>query len=264
MNMNMNNVHLWKTFLKFSIGNLTAYRTDLLLRGIGMLLNVGLMIVILVLPYKYADDIAGWKQHELIIAMGMYFLMNGLCWALFKDGIFRIEDKIKYGLMDTVLLKPVNSIFMTSFFEIDVTRFADALVGGVIIVHQIVTHGVEVDLVRIVAFAASCVFGLVIVFALYLSANTLSFWTTEAYIGHVSNPIFTVAKYPIDLWGVRIEKLLLWVLPIGFMAYVPTALLLGKLPVWWAGIAGIVALGWVAGSRVLWGIALKNYSGTGS
>ena len=260
----MKTLKLWFTFLSFSLSNLVAYRVDLLLRLIGMVWSVGFMILVLALPYRYTDTIAGWDQHEIFIVIGMYYLMNGLSWMLFKDGIFRIEDKVKYGLMDTVLLKPVGSIFMTAFFEVDVSRLADAVVGVIIICHQVVVAGISIDPVRLLAVTVSCVSGLAVVFSLYLSANTLSFWTTEAYIGHVSNPIFTVAKYPVDLWGEKVAQFFYWVVPIGLMSSVPAGILVGKLSVEWAIFSVMVSMVWVAGSRLLWGVALTKYSGIGS
>lgn len=260
----MKTLTLWTTFFTFSVGNLVAYRFDLLLRMAGMFLNVAFMLLVLMLPYKYTDTLAGWEKHEVIIVIGMYYLLNGLSWALFKDGIFRIEDKVKYGLMDSVLLKPVDSIFMTAFFEVDMSRFADAVVGLFIIISQVIGADVAVDIIKILAVVAAACAGLAIVFALYLSANTLSFWTTEAYIGHVSNPLFTIAKYPVDVWGERMSQFFYWVVPIGFMSSVPSAILLGKLPLWWAGVAVGVAVVWIAGARLMWNIALRGYTGTGS
>lgn len=260
----MNLLRLWKTFLSFSVSNLIAYRTDLALRLIGMLFNVLFMVIILVLPYRYTDTLAGWQMHEVLIVIGMYFFINGISWAIFKDGIFRMEDKVKYGLMDAILLKPVDSIFMTAFLEIDMTRFADALVGLLIIVSQVVSAGVELNVLNFCATAVSCIASLAIVFALYFSANTLSFWTTEAYIGHVSNPVFSIAKYPVDMWGEKMSRFFYWVVPIGFMSSVPAAVLVGKLPWWWALASVAVAAVWIIGTKNLWTIAVKRYSGTGS
>ena len=165
--------------------------------------------------------------------------------------------------MDNMLMKPANTIFLFSFFEVDVTRFVDVAVGLFIVVTQVVASGAVVTGWGVVGALLGVLLGLLLVFCLFLSVNMLAFWTTETHLDHLVNPVFTVSKYPADLWG-KYSWILYWIAPVAFMSTVPAGILYGKIPpailLIGYGMVGI----WLLGIRVYWRIAVRNYSSVGS
>ncbi len=251
---------IWKTFIAFSFQNLIAYRTDFLFRVGGMVINVLFMLVVLYLPFRYTQSLAGWSQDEVLIVLGMYYIMNGLSWTFFKEGIFKLDQKIRNGSLDFALLKPENSQFLMTFFDVDLTRIADVLVGLVIIVIQIVSNDVALSVSSLLFTLIAMLAGLIAIYALYLTVNILSFWTGEAYLGHVANPLFTIAKYPTSVWGERVALLFFWVLPVALLSTVPSAVLLDKVSTNVVAAAVVISIVWIAISAVCWKIGVTRYT----
>ncbi len=255
---------LWTQLAKFSMKRMAAYKGDFVMRLLGLLPMFLVMILILSIPYQYVHDLAGWTKDEVLIVLGLYYMAEGLSWTLFKGGIFGLEDHVSAGTLDGILLKPVNSIFLLSFFDFDVSRLVDVLIGSVLVVWVIVTGSTGVDVIHVLGGTAAFLMGQIIVFSLYFSFNCLSFWMTETYLGHVASPIFTVARFPVDLWGQQGAKLLYWILPIAFMTTVPAGVLVGKMSFVWVGVSAVVAMMMLLVIRVLWRAGVRNYAGVGS
>lgn len=247
----------------YSLFQSSIYRTDLLLRIIGMSVMAAIMVFVITLPYEYVNGLVGWSKNEVLTVLGFYYVTNGLSWAFFRNGVAHLEQHIRYGSLDWLLLKPVKPIFLLSFFEVDFTRLVDVGVGVFIICLQISHCGMEITLTGVAGAMMAVILGLAFIFFLFLSVNMLAFWTTETYLDHLINPVFTVSKYPADLWGTY-SWLLYWVTPVAFMSTVPAGVLYGKMS-WDVVLAGFVlAAVWLLAISIYWRAAIRNYSSVGS
>lgn len=259
----MSKFKLWTKFVQLSLGEFSVYRVDLVLRLVSMIVMICILYFVLSLPYSYVGDLAGWNKHSALVLIGFYYVTNGLSWMFFRESIGRLEDDINKGNLDNLLMKPVSSEFMVSFFTVDVTRVADFFVGLVFVVVNFVAGGFGVDLLSVIGCVFSAVSGLSILRSMFLVINSLSFWTTETYLDHVANPIVSVAKFPVDIWGDRFRDVFYWVIPVAFVSAIPAAVLIGKME-WWWGLIGVgLAFGWNFLMRMVWRVGLKNYSGVG-
>jgi ABC-2 type transport system permease protein len=256
-------LRLWKQFIKYSLLQSSIYRTDLIMRIVGMSVMAAMMVFVITLPYEYVDGLVGWRKSEALTVLGFYYLTNGVSWAFYRNGIAHLEQHIRYGSLDRMLLKPVNPIFLLSFFEVDFTRLVDVGVGLFIIILQVSGSGADITLTAVAGAVMAVILGLGFIFCLFLSVNMLAFWTTETYLDHLINPVFTVSKYPADLWG-SYSWLLYWVAPVAFMSTVPAGILYGKVS-WGIVLAGSGLLAvWLLAIRIYWRVAIRNYSSVGS
>lgn len=255
-------VRLWLQVMRISLSSMLAYRMDVVLRTLGMVVMIAVMVFVLGLPFENVDEIAGWKRYEVLVVLGFYYVSSGLAWVLFRRGLSRLEWRINSGRLDDVLLKPVSSRFLLAFLASEVDRIGDIIVGGYLITQAFVLSDTNFEFVNLVVAVFSLVGGLGVVFGIFLMANTLSFWTTEAYMDHVVSPLIVVSKYPVDIWG-RAKSILYWVLPVGFVSTVPASILLDKLDIWWGWVSLLIGIFWVFISGKFWGFGVKNYSSVG-
>ncbi len=248
--------------MRISLSSMFAYRLDVVLRTLGMLVMIAVMVFVLGLPFKNVDEIAGWRRHEVLVVLGFYYVSSGIAWILFRRGLSRLEWRINSGRLDDVLLKPVSSKFLLAFLASEVSRIGDVIVGGYLVVQAFLLGGSSFEFVNLIAALVALIGGLGVVFGIFLMANTLSFWTTEAYMDHVVSPLIVVSKYPVDIWG-RAKGILYWVLPVGLISTVPAGLLLGKLDIWWSWVSLLIGVLWVYVSGKFWNFGVKIYSSVG-
>lgn len=260
----MRYLRLWVTFLKFSLKQLAAYRADFFFRLFSMILMMTIMYFVLSLPFEYTDQIAGWHRVEVLALISVYYMSNGITWALFREGIGELENLVKTGDFDGKLLKPIKTSFLVSFFRIDISRFGDVVISGSFLVYLIWKGYINIDILLLFSALVTFVCGVWIVSKIFLIINSLSFWVTETYLDHVANPLLVVAKYPVDIWPQNFQRILYWFLPIAFVSTVPTAILIGKLDWSWFIGALVFAGIWSLFAKLFWRFALRHYSSTGS
>jgi ABC-2 type transport system permease protein len=78
-----------------------------------------------------------------------------------------------------------------------------------------------------------------------------------------------MTSYPVEAFGHWLQRIVVFVVPVAFVAYLPAAGLLGKpmplgLPTAAAWSAPFVALLTALVARAVWGTALRHHRSTGS
>jgi ABC-2 type transport system permease protein len=113
--------------------------------------------------------------------------------------------------------------------------------------------------------------GTLIFGSVWVVTSSISFWTVESQ--EVANA-FTyggslATTYPIDILGTWLRRILTFIVPLAFVAYLPVARLVGRdqplgLPSGIAWATPVVAVGSVLVARGVWTLAVRHHRSTGS
>lgn len=253
-----------KAYTRVSLSRMVSYRADILFRFAGIIPVFLILIFLFSIPFQYQSELAGWKKNEILVVLGMYYIAEGVAWSTFKSGIGTLERMVSEGTFDCILIKPVSPAYVLSLIDIDSTRIADIVVGSFLIVWVLMQSSIIPGVWEIAGTLVSFVAGLAVSYSLYLSVNTIVFWTTHASVRHVLQPVYGASRYPAEIWGEAIGRVLVWMIPLGLIAGVPAGMLVGKLGIEWAFYATIIAMVWIVGARLFWRTGLKLYVGVGS
>jgi ABC-2 type transport system permease protein len=94
---------------------------------------------------------------------------------------------------------------------------------------------------------------------------TLGIWLVRVENLWVLSDVFVqVARFPTDIFDQILRRLFTYILPIAFLATIPTKTLLGKLEPGFIIFATFWALGFFLFSRFFWRFALKSYASASS
>ncbi len=259
----MKYLRIWSQFIRYSLIQAFAYRMDLVMRFIGMVIIAAVYVFILSMPFRYVDSIVGWTKDELILILGLFYISNGVSWFFFRESVSRLENRVNTGSLDGILLKPINAQFFVSLFDVDLTRLVDIFIGFAIVVYVLVSSSIKFTLMGFLFGVIVFACGVLIVYSIFFLINALCFWTTETYLEHVAAPVFVVTRYPVDIWGRAARFLLYWIIPLGLITTLPAAIMLGKIELWYVVPAILVTAAMLFFARVLWLVGLRNYSSVG-
>ena len=97
----------------------------------------------------------------------------------------------------------------------------------------------------------------------FLIVDSIEFVNAFTYGGNF------LSQYPLDVFALWLRSLVIFVLPVGFVAYFPALYLLDRpdelgLPEALRFASPLVAVAAVAGAWVLWGAAVRRYRSVGS
>jgi ABC-2 type transport system permease protein len=123
-----------------------------------------------------------------------------------------------------------------------------------------------------VALALWAITGGVALFAgLFVLQATLAFWTVESL--EVANVLtyggIQAAQYPLSLYAGWFRTFLIFVVPLGCVAYYPVVALLGRhdplgAPDWFLPMAPAAGFAFLGAGLLAWDFGIRHYRSTGS
>ncbi|WP_377297357.1 ABC transporter permease [Rhizobium sp. SGZ-381] len=212
--------------------------------------------------------IGGWTWPQMAFLLGFHTLgyALGACFTLVQ--LRRMEDIVLGGEFDTLLVRPLNpwAYLVFSGFNIEYgghialgaglvawawpqlsiawTTDTCLLLAGELVSAALITA----SMITIIAACA-----LVLGRARYLFGIYFDFWE--------------LSRYPASIFAAPFQVALLSIIPLGYMAYVPVAVLLGRPVPYLGAFAEIAALSAGPLSAVaaffFWRFCLKRYQGGG-
>jgi len=227
------------------------------------------LIAILIL-FSHFGTIGGWDVGEVAFLYGLSCTSFGIA-HLLGSGFSSFSTLIHQGTFDRVLVRPVGTLLQVLAADMQIRRLGEALQGVLVLGAAIGFVGIEWTVGRLVYLPIVLASAVLLYVALFAIEATVCFWTTQAT--EVLNA-FTyggsdMAQYPLHIYDGWLRGLLLFVVPIGFVIYLPSLYLLDKpdplgLPGFVPFLAPVAALAFAMAAAALWRLGVRHYRSTGS
>lgn len=246
------------------------YRTSFFLFLLSQFLVAGLDILVIAAIFTQVDSLGGWSGMEVALMYGMAGLAFGLS-DLVVSPVETASKHIKAGTFDLFLHRPAPALLQLCGTEFALRRLGKVAQAAIVFVIALVLAPIDWSAESIALLPVAIVSGAVIFSALWVGTTSIVFWTID---GQESANAFTygggvVAQYPFNVFSGFLRRLVTYVLPFAFIAFLPAARMLGRdraigIPsaVAWAGPVVAAASALVA--RGVWGFGIRHYRSTGS
>jgi ABC-2 type transport system permease protein len=263
-------LRLYFKLIRIALQSRMQYRADFVTGVIGVVVlnavNLGL-IGILVSRFTHLN---GWNVWEMVFLYCLWLLGHSI-YSLFLWHIRTLEDYLVQGTFDQFLLRPVSPFILFLGREVQYLGVADMAFALAGISLAYANLGLQWGWVKWIFFAVAVISGTLIELTINLMIACLAFWTGRSRRAHnlVMQLNVMVQHYPVDIFGYAFRVIVTGLIPVAFMNYYPTLMLLDKLDRqsagWWLGyMSPVVAvlLVWVTAS--VWRLALRRYASSGS
>jgi ABC-2 type transport system permease protein len=196
--------------------------------------------------------IGGWTLGEVSFLYGLRLVMHALNGAI-TGGLYSLERQVRQGDFDRYLVRPTPPLVQLLCHQVHISIFGD-LLGGLVL-FAAATSLVEVDWTAsaLLYLVLAIVGGALIEMALRVLLSSLSFrfLSANGFMFLLDTIFSNFSNYPLKIFGSVLEFLLTFGLPLAFMAYFPTTVLLGRtgelrvspLFAYGAPLAGVLWLG---------------------
>lgn len=247
---------------KMSILNELQYRANFIVQIFQTALELLVALGGLSIVYSQTSDLNGWSASELVVVVGVYFLIGGVINMLIQPSMIRLMEDVHQGTLDFTLLKPVDAQFMVSVREVRLWKLVNMIVGCVLIGVGLARLNASTDAGQALVFLTVLALGLLIVYSFWLMLTTCAFWFTRIEnILVIFESMYEAGRYPVRIYPGWLQFTLTFLVPIAFAVTVPAEALLGRLTAeTLLGAAGLAALMLIA-SRLFWQRGLRHYSG---
>jgi ABC-2 type transport system permease protein len=247
-----------RTELQFAI----EYRANLMLSLIEEIVVVSTSLAAVLILFNHTGVINGWTLPQMIVLLGVYYIVQGAQAVVFEASFERFMEHVRMGTLDFILIKPVDSQFMVSTRHVQVPQVGQVVLGVVVLAIGLVQLGEQVTAGAALAFVATLVCGLALVYSLLLVLSTFSFWFVRVEnLLAIFWSFLDAGRFPVDVYPGWLRVTLSTVVPIGIAVTIPAQAIAGRLDT--VGFAAML-LG-TAGTWLFagwfWRYGLRSYTG---
>jgi ABC-2 type transport system permease protein len=247
-----------------------GYRTNYVIMTVTGVLYQGSGLAFLWVVLARFHTIDGWTLRDIAFLYSLRLLAHAL-WLVPGNQVELLDSLIREGEFDRFLTRPLNPLLqvMTRRFQINV--LGDVLTSVALFATAAATAQVAFTPLHVLYLAAAVIGGALAEGAVVLAVSSLSFrflqtWAAQYLVDQV---YLMFGSYPTRAFGSAVNWVLTWMLPVAFVAYIPSSALLGRtanlgLPsyvVWGAPVIGLL---WFIAAYRLWMRQLATLTGSGT
>jgi viologen exporter family transport system permease protein len=247
-----------------------TYRTSFALDVIAQFLGQSTELVAILVLFTQVSALGGFSAQEVLLIYGLAATAFGLA-DLTVGQVEELPNFIRTGEFDVMLLRPLGTLPQLLSADIALKRLGRVASGLLVLGWSLATLDLPWTPARALLVVITPIAGAVILSAIWVAANSVSFWIVD---GREMANSFTYGSnfstaYPITIYGPWLRRALCYAVPAAFVAYFPALGLLGRpdplgLPTalqWSSPVVAVIA---VAVAGLIWRSGVRHYQGTGS
>jgi len=263
-------VHLYLRFAATSMRAQMQYRASFVLFSLAQFLGIGVEFLGVWALVDRFGAVRGWRLGEVVLLFGMVNISFALAES-FGRGFDMFSAMVKKGEFDRLLLRPRSTALQVAGLEFQFLRVGRLALGVGMVVWAAASLRVGWSAARLALLAGATLGGACVFYGLFILQATLCFWSVESL--EIMNALTyggtEAAQYPLSVYRPWFRRFFTFVVPLGFVSYLPVGALLGRATVpalpealrWCAPLAGAAFL---VVSLAVWRIGVRHYRSTGS
>ena len=262
---------MWAAILfmvRLRIRIMTAYRGAFFVNRLAQILAYAAAYAAIWVMVHRFDTLAGWRWPELALLLSFQLLAYALGASVTFTQMRDLEDKIRLGSLDLLLIKPISPWVVLVFSGLNLGYLGHiALAVGMLAWSLAVLPLHWTPLLALYALTSLISSALVVAALLTMIGACALLLTRSRYLYTSFFGFVELTRYPLSIFPAPLQWLMLTAVPMGFMNYVPVCHLLGKEPAVVGQLGG--ALAPLSGPLLVliamayWRLCLRQYQGAG-
>jgi ABC-2 type transport system permease protein len=215
--------------------------------------------------FQRIPDINGWTMWQVVMMYALVFVTEGVG-SLFFEGTWRLSELVYNGKFDQILVRPVSPIVQVLAGAVGFNGLGNIVTGTVLIVIGVLNTPIEWTPGRLLMLVILIASAATIRVAINLGSAASAFWVKAPWsmVPMFVHQLGEFAKYPITIYSVAVQALIVIAVPFAFVSFFPTAFIFG-VDAW--SIQGfltpLVAIYCVLMAVWLFRVGLRRYESTG-
>lgn len=245
------------------------YRASLVLQLLGTAALTVIDFVAILVLFENVDALDGWTLEEIALLYAIATISFALT-DLVVGHLDLFPQMIRDGTFDQILVRPLPSLLQVVASDFSLRRIGKALQGIGVLVFALVRLELDWSPGKVLVLVGAVLAGAVIYAAVWVALATVAFWIVDAieFVNAFTYGGSYLAQYPITIFARWLRGLVLFVLPLAFVAYFPALVLLEResgllLPAELGYLTGVVALVAALVANVVWTRAVRHYRSAG-
>jgi len=267
----MNAFRLLGRYMSASLRSQMQYPGNSILIAVGQFVATILDLVAIWVLFARFGAVDGWRFGDVAMFFGLVSISFAVADFLSRGFDVLGTEFIKTGNFDRILLRPRTATLQLIGHDFRFNRAGRLLQGLVVTAIGTSSIGLQWTASSIALAVWTIAGGVALFFGLMVIQGALAFWTTESL--EVMNLLtyggVQAAQFPLSLYEKWFRNFLIFVVPIGCVAYFPVLAILGKsdplgMPSWLLPLTPLAGFVFLTVSFLAWHAGIARYTSTGS
>jgi len=208
-------IRLHLLYLKISYKHLSVYRTSSLLTILFSIVFLIAEILTVNVYYEFSDRIGDWDINSFYILLGSFNIMTGLYTYLFEIAHDDFAYKIRYGELDTDLIKPIDAQAFLAIRKVDYASLFNLPIPLWLVYKGITGLDIQISIFDIFFFMLIVAIGVLLVYLINQFSVNFSFWFTDASnLVSVSDQVVQLGSKPLQVYPRLIQFGFSYIVPV--------------------------------------------------
>ncbi len=258
-------LRIYRKILAQDIKSKMSYRADFIISTIGMICTNIAGFVSFWILFRSFPEIRGWSYYEMLFLYGFSLVSLTPVQCLF-DNNWSLRQNVYSGDFIKYCFRPINIFFYYQSEVFDIKGLGQFAFGLGTLIFAWTKIGLGFTPLMLLKMIVFLLTASLIMIALQNTAAASCFWIQNSfYVLDLAFRFKDYAKYPITIFSPVFRFIFTFVMPIAFIAYYPSLVILrpDEIPLL-SWLSPVLGLAFFAVSYKVWMHGASRYSGTGS
>ena len=257
---------IWLAFLRNTLSRDMEYKMNFIFEIFIDAIYYGSLFFFFKIIFQFTNSLGSFNEDAVIIFLVTMYIVDSLYVFSLGGNVFNINEYVKSGDLDFILLKPINSQFFISFRYVNMHAVISVIILFTLLIRlTYVYHGNSLLLFNYIFYIPSLIFGIFIFYSFEFMIASLVFWLRNfSYAGWLAGELVKYSRRPDSIYKQWFRKALFSFFPMAMICSVPSRILIFgidiKLLIWQFLIASIFL--WI--TTIIWKKGLTRYESASS
>ncbi len=186
-------------------------------------------ILVFEILFLHAPNIAGWTRGDIRVFLGFLFISDAFM-MMWLGQAWHFPMDLKDGKLDPVRVRPANPVFLYFFRSFSLEATFNMTIAATYLLYALVSLGVKWSVTNLAILAAGVFLAFYVQVVLTVLFAIPEFFFLNSDVSRfLRESLGAVQDRPLDIFSRRVKVFFLTAVPIGAIAQVPAALILGRI-----------------------------------
>lgn len=252
-------LRLYGLLFSLSLRRQLTFRADLAFEIGRTIVGVITALAALLAVFTRTTELGGFTASQAIALLGTFQIVSGLRQALVEPNLRFNGQQIADGSFDAVLTQPAPAIFLTSLGGAAPLARLQPAVGVIVVITAMTNSESRPTMLGISAWVILVLAGSVVMWATRCIIAAAVFWALGISLDVAYDGAWQLGAYPTTMLDQPLRAVF-YVVPVAFIATVPTAVLVDKASPIWALVGLFAAAITTTFAIAIWRMGIRNYT----
>ncbi len=217
---------VWKAFFRNTLSRDMEFKLNFLFEIFIDAIYYFSLFFFFKIIFQFTESLGDFNQEEVIIFLVILYIADSLYVFFLGGNVFNINNAVKQGDLDFILLKPINSQFFISCRYVNSYALISIIILFLLLIK--LTYPIhDIEFINYIFFNISLILGMFIFYSFEFMIASLAFWFRNfSYAGWLAGELIKYSRRPDSIYKNFFRKILFTVFPMAMIASVPARFLI--------------------------------------